>query len=145
MEYIAIARNIKMSPRKVRWVADGVKKQKLKAAFSALTVMNKRAADPIRKAIDSAIANAKNNFQANSEALTIKDIIVYEGLVLKRYHFAGRGRMRPYKRRSSHIRVILSDGVIKKAVEPKMIEASTKELKTNEKVSTKAKKGKDTK
>lgn len=110
MEYIAIAKNIKMSPRKVRLVADGVKKKKLSVAISALGVLNQRAAGPIKKAIDSAIANATNNFAAKRDDLTISDIIIGEGVSMKRFHFAGRGRTRPYKRRTSHIRVILSDG-----------------------------------
>ncbi|HVZ12566.1 MAG TPA: 50S ribosomal protein L22 [Patescibacteria group bacterium] len=110
MEYIAIAKNIKISPRKVRLVADGVKEKKLMVALSSLSVMNKRAAGPIKKALDSAVANATNNFQAKKDELTIKDIIVDGGVGMKRFHFAGRGRTRPYKRRTSHIRVILADG-----------------------------------
>ena len=110
MEYIAIAKNIKISPRKVRLVADDVKTKKLPAALSALTVMNKRAADPIKKALDSAVANAVNNFKVSRDILSIRDIIVDEGVALKRFHFAGRGRSRPYKRRQSHVRVILTDG-----------------------------------
>ena len=118
MEYIAISNNIKITPRKVRLVVDAVKKQEIKAAISALTVMDKRAAGPIKKAIDSAIANAVNNFSAKKDDLVIKDIMVTDGTTLKRFHFAGRGRTRPYQRRSSHIRVILSDNKIKNQ-EPK--------------------------
>ena len=99
-----------MSPRKTRLVADGVKAKKLIAALNALMVMNQRAAGPIKKAIESAVANATNNFQAKKDELMIRDIIIGEGTSMKRYHFAGRGRTRPYKRRTSHIRVILSDG-----------------------------------
>lgn len=113
MEYVAIAKNIKISPRKVRLVADGVKKQNLKAALSSLSVMNKRAAGPIKKAIDSAAANALNNFNADKNGITIKNITVTEGTSMKRYHYAGRGRTRPYKKRTSHITVILSDDTIK--------------------------------
>jgi large subunit ribosomal protein L22 len=115
MEYIAIAKNIKISPRKMRLVVDGVKKQNVKAALSSLTVMNKRASGPIGKAINSAIANATNNFKANRDELVIKDIMVTDGAVLKRFHYAGRGRTRPYKRRASHIRVVLMDN---KSVQP---------------------------
>lgn len=134
MEYIAIARNIKMTPRKVRLVADNIKKHNIKSALIALALMNKRAALPIKKTLDSAIANATNNFKANKDSLTIQDIIVYEGTSLKRFHFAARGRVRPYKRRSSHIRVVLSDNkpsqsLKAKAEEPKMIESSKKEEK----------------
>lgn len=110
MEYIAVAKNIKITPRKMRLVVDGVKKQNVKAALSSLSVMNKRASGPIGKAINSALANAVNNFKANRDELVIKDIMITEGTTLKRFHFAGRGRTRPYKRRSSHIRVVLMDG-----------------------------------
>ena len=113
MEYIAIAKNIKMSPRKVRLIADGVKKKNLAVALQSLMVMNKRAADPIKKAIDSAVANATNNFSAKKEDLSIRDIIIGEGVSMKRFHFAGRGRTRPYKRRTSQIRVILADSKLK--------------------------------
>ena len=113
MEYQAVARNIKISPRKVRLVVDSVKKQNLNKTLSVLSLMPKRAALPVQKAIDSAIANAVNNFKVNREALSIRDIIVDEGARLKRYHFAARGRVRPYKRRTSHIRVILTDNKVK--------------------------------
>ena len=113
MEYIAIAKNIKVSPRKVRLVVDSIKKQNLNKSLSILSLMPKRAANPVKKAIDSAIANAVNNFKVNREALSIRDIIVNEGMRLKRYHFAARGRTRPYKRRMSHIRVILTDNEVK--------------------------------
>ncbi len=110
MEYIAIAKNIKISPRKMRLVADGVKKQTIANALASLTVMDKRASTPIQKALNSAIANAANNFNARKDALSIHDIIITEGVSAKRFHFAGRGRTRPYKRRQSHIRVVLTDG-----------------------------------
>jgi large subunit ribosomal protein L22 len=119
MEYIAIAKNIKISPRKARLVADSVKGQSLNKALSALALASKRAAGPVKKAIDSAIANAVSNFKANREALVLRDIIVTEGTRLKRYHFAARGRTRPYKRRMSHIRVILTDNLKSEARNPK--------------------------
>lgn len=115
MEYIAIAKNIKVSPRKVRLVVDSVKKQNLNKTMHLLSLMSKRAAGPVKKAIESAVANAVNNFKAKKEALSIRDIIVTEGMKLKRYHFAARGRVRPYKRRASHIRVILTDNMKQEA------------------------------
>lgn len=111
MEYKAEAKNVRISPRKVRLVADSVKNFQLDQAIANLTVLNKRAADPIRKTIESAIANAVNNFQASRGDLKIKEIMIGEGTMYKRYHFAARGRVRPYLRRSSHIRVILEDQI----------------------------------
>lgn len=142
MEYIAIAKNIKISPRKMRLVANEVKKQNISNALASLTVMNKRAAGPIQKALNSAIANAANNFNARKDALSIHDIIITEGLAAKRFHFAGRGRSRPYKRRQSHIRVVLTDGskaaqapvvqgeVVNEKVEAKEVKAETKKGKS---------------
>lgn len=127
MEYIAIAKNIKISPRKVRLVVDSVKKQNLNKTLSVLSLMPKRAAGPVKKVIDSAIANAVNNFKVKREALSIRNILVTEGTSLKRYHFAARGRVRPYKRRSSHIKVILSDG---KNIEVKGVQKSREEVQT---------------
>ena len=126
MEYIAIAKNIKISPRKVRLVVASIKKKNLSSANAVLSVMNKRAALPIKKTIDSAIANAVNNFKADKTSLTIRDIIVSEGVSMKRYHFAARGRVRPYKRRTSHIRVVLTDNIKSEARNPKSETSSNK-------------------
>lgn len=119
MDYTATSKNIKMSPRKIRLVVDSVKKQDLKAALVTLSMLEKRAALPLRKALDSAVANASHNFKVNKEALSIKEIVVGEGTSMKRYHFAARGRTRPYKRRTSSIRVILTDNVKSEAGNPK--------------------------
>lgn len=107
MEYTAIAKNITISPRKVRLVAESIKKSALPSALSYLSVMDKRAAMPVKKAIESALANAVNNGHADKNVLFIKEITINEGIRYKRYHYAGRGRIRPYKKRTSHIRVIL--------------------------------------
>lgn len=98
-----------MSPRKVRLVADQIKKYQIAKAVLYLTLLNKRAAQPIKKTLESAIANAVNNFKVNKQDLVIKEIQVLEGITNKRFHFAARGRVRPYKRRRSHITVVLED------------------------------------
>jgi len=114
MEYTAVAKNIKISPRKMRLVVDSIRKHELSDALVFLSLMNKRAAMPVAKAIKSAIANAKNVAQTEKDTLTIKEIMIGEGIRYKRYHYAGRGRMRPYKKRTSHITVVLTE----KAVRP---------------------------
>lgn len=129
MEYIAVAKNIKISPRKMRLVVDSIREQEPKDALMYLSLMNKRAAIPVAKAIKSAIANAKNGAQVEKETLTIKEILVNEGIMYKRYHYAGRGRMRPYKRRTSHIKVVL----VEKTQKPMKQEVIKKEVQTKEK------------
>lgn len=113
MEYIATAKNIKVSPRKVRLVADQIRDLTIAKALIQLTVSPKRGAVSLKKALASAISNAVNNNNANKDGLKIKSINVTEGIRYKRYHFAGRGRTRPYMKRTSHINVILEDNVVK--------------------------------
>ena len=129
MEYFATAKNIKVSPRKVRLVADSVRKLSIAQATTALIVSKKRGAVPLKKAIDSAVANAVNNKSAKKDDLKIKTINVTEGIAYKRYHFAGRGRTRPYQKKTSHINVVLEDNVkieMPEIIMPKAVEETKK-------------------
>lgn len=130
MEYTAVAKNIKVSPRKVRLVADSIRDLSISKALTALLVSRKRGAVSLKKVIESAIANAVNNKSAKKDDLKIKMINVTEGLMYKRYHFAGRGRTRPYTKRTSHINIILEDSVVREL--PKVavnVNSEVKELK----------------
>ncbi|OGH10330.1 MAG: 50S ribosomal protein L22 [Candidatus Levybacteria bacterium RIFCSPHIGHO2_01_FULL_36_15] len=109
MEYIAVNKNVKVSPRKVRLVVEGVKKFDINKALAYLTLLHNRSAVPVKKTIESAIANAVNNFKAEKNNLYIKKIEVGEGVKYKRFHFAGRGRTRPYKKRTSNIKITLEE------------------------------------
>lgn len=126
-DYIAEARNVHISPRKVRLVADYVSDMSLTQALLNLALLKKRAAIPLKKAIESAVANAVNNFKIEKDSLKIKEILVNEGIRYKRFHFASRGRTRPYIRRASHIRVVLSSD--KKSVDEKVETAKTQDAK----------------
>lgn len=109
MEIIALSKSVRISPRKIRLIADVIRSKKAEAALKALALIKKRAAGPLQKTLKSAIANAVNNAKLNLEALTIKRIDVTEGEALKRYHPSSRGRTHPYKKRSSHIRIVLEE------------------------------------
>ncbi len=109
MEIIALSKSVRISPRKIRLIADVIRSKKADAALKALALIKKRAAEPLQKTLKSAIANAVNNAKLNLEALTIKRIDVTEGEALKRYHPSSRGRTHPYKKRSSHIRIVLEE------------------------------------
>jgi large subunit ribosomal protein L22 len=111
MEYFATAKNIKVSPRKVRLVADSIRKLSISQATTALLVSRKRGAVSLKKTLDSAVANAVNNKSAKKDELKIKTINVTEGIAYKRYHYAGQGRTRPYVKKTSHINVVLEDNV----------------------------------
>ena len=103
----ATIKNNRQSPRKVRLVADLVRGKKVKHALSMLEFINKKASDPIKGAIQSAIANAEHNFKIAADRLYVKDIRVDEGVTLKRYMPRARGSSAQLKKRSSHIFVAL--------------------------------------
>ncbi len=107
MEIIAVSKSVRVAPRKVRLIADAIRKLSIADALVSLSVLNKRAAVPLSKTIKSAVANAKNNNKINVEDLTIKTIDVLEATSFKRFHPSTRGRVHPYKRRGSHIKIIL--------------------------------------
>ncbi len=107
MEIIAISKSVRVAPRKVRLVADAIRKLTVSDALTSLSVLNKRGASPLSKTLKSAVANAKNNNKVEITDLTIKTIDVSEAPSFKRYHPSTRGRVHPYKRRGSHIRIVL--------------------------------------
>lgn len=113
MEFITIQKNISNSPRKLRLVASMVRKMDPYAALDILRFTRNSAAVPLSKAIKTVIANA-----GSKEGLVFKSIEINEALKMRRYRVgtAGRGRGRPYKKRMSHIRIILSDDVTLKPV-----------------------------
>ncbi|KKQ26283.1 MAG: 50S ribosomal protein L22 [Candidatus Woesebacteria bacterium GW2011_GWA1_37_8] len=106
MEYISTQKFIVTSPRKLREVVAMIKKLKPMDAVERLPFTNKRAADPLLKVVKSAIANAKQK-NVNPEDLVFSEIQIGEGPRLKRFRAGSRGRAKPYKRRMSHIRVVL--------------------------------------
>ncbi len=107
MKFTAEAKNIKVSPRKMRLVVDGIKKMPITTALATLDLSPTSAATPIKKALMSAIANALHNGKVERSQLSIADMFVNEGISYKRFHYAGRGRSRPYKKRTSHLTVSL--------------------------------------
>ena len=107
MESMAEAKNIRKSPRKIRLVADGLRGQNPEKALEVLKFTPKAAALPLGKVIKSALANATNNLKMDKEKLIIKEILVNEGPVLKRFKARSRGMAHPILKRTSHIRIVL--------------------------------------
>ena len=109
MEVVAQIKTERMTPRKVMLVADAIRNKKVDLALGALTLIRKRSAAPLLKLLNSAIANAVNNAKQNKDLLFIKRIEVTPGPFIKRFHASTRGRVHPYKKRTSHIRIVLED------------------------------------
>ncbi|MEW5907839.1 MAG: 50S ribosomal protein L22 [Patescibacteria group bacterium] len=111
MEIRAKLRYARMAPRKMRLVADLVRGQKIDKAFLQLSFSKKKSAPIIAKLLKSAVSNARHNYKIDTENkdLYIKEIRVDEGPSYKRYRPAARGRTHPYKKRTSHITVVLKE------------------------------------
>ncbi|HSW97995.1 MAG TPA: 50S ribosomal protein L22 [Candidatus Saccharimonadales bacterium] len=109
MEVTASAKSLRISTRKVRLVADSIRKMSAKQALATLSLVEKRSASSLTKILKSAIANAVNNAKLIEDNLVIDQLIVTEGPFLKRFHASTRGRIHPYKKRSSHIRIVLKE------------------------------------
>ena len=113
MQVKAKARFIRMSARKVRLVIDLIRGSHVTKAQTQLRFANKAAAEPVLKLLNSAIANATNNFQLNKDDLVIASIMADEGPTLDRFQPRAHGRAMPIRKRSTHISIILEN------VEPK--------------------------
>lgn len=114
MEVVA-KNNIGISPRKVNLVASAVRNKKVVDAIAVLSLLEKRTAMPILKTLKSAVANAVNNNKLSESSLWIKRIDVSGGVVYKRFRPSTRGRVHPYKKRTTHFAVVLEDKVMEKS------------------------------
>jgi large subunit ribosomal protein L22 len=109
MEARAIAKNVKIAPRKARLVIDLVRGKDVIEADIILSNLNKEAARLIRKVLTSAVANAENNLGLDKENLFVSEAYINEGITLKRMKFGSRGHVDPIKKRTSHITIVVSD------------------------------------
>jgi len=99
-------KNYRQSPRKVRLLADLVRKKKVQDALNTLQFVDKRAAEPFAKVIKSALANAKAA-GADTSKLIISSVAVNKGTVIKRFTPRARGSASAINKRNSHITVEL--------------------------------------
>jgi large subunit ribosomal protein L22 len=104
----ASLKNYRQSPRKVRSVANLVKGKTVNQAIGTLNFINKKAGDPLLGLLNSAIANAKNNFQIERDMLMIKELRVDGGVILKRRMPRARGTAYPINKRTSHVHLVLA-------------------------------------
>jgi large subunit ribosomal protein L22 len=123
----AIAKQVRISPKKVNLVAGLVRKKNAMQALDILKFTPKKGAKLLYKVLHSAIANAENNFKQNKEALMINEIVVTEGPTLKRSVPISRGRVHPILKRTSHITVTV--GLEEGKEEPKAEEKPKAEKK----------------
>ena len=109
MEAYAIAKGVRIAPRKARLVIDLIRGKNVAEADKILKNINKEAARLSRKVLVSAVANAENNLGLNKETLVVKEAIVNEGQTMKRMKFGSRGHVDPIKKRTSHVTIVVSE------------------------------------
>ena len=108
----AVARHVRMSPRKVRLVVDLIRGQSVNDAYALLQFSKKAASEPVAKTLRSAVANAQFRADAEGGVLDVDDLVVHEAYVnegpaLKRWKASAMGRASPRKRRTSHITLVV--------------------------------------
>lgn len=110
MEIKATLNNLRVSPRKVRLVADLVRGKKLGEAKLQLQFLAKGVSPAMKKLLESAEANAKHNFKiSDPDSLIIKKVLINEGRTLKRFMPRSHGSAYTIRKRTSHAIVVLSD------------------------------------
>jgi large subunit ribosomal protein L22 len=112
MQAKAIARHVRMSPRKVRLVVDQIRGKSINEAYATLQFSKKAAAEPVGKTLRSAVANAQYRAEDEGEHLDVDDlfverIFVDEGPTLKRWRARAMGRAGRIRKRTSHITVVV--------------------------------------
>jgi large subunit ribosomal protein L22 len=110
MEAKAVAKYLRISPSKVRLVADLVRGKAVGEALTILRFTPKKGARLVNKALRSAVANAENSRTMDIDSLYIKTITVDAGPTLKRWRPRAMGRANRILKRTAHVTVVLSDG-----------------------------------
>ena len=105
----AINKNVKSSPRKVNLILKSITGMGVNEAVKNLTFARKRIAHDIKKTVQSAVANAENNYQYDIDKLYIKEAYAGKAIVLKRFRARAKGRASPIKKPYSNVTIILSE------------------------------------
>ncbi len=109
MEVRAITRYLPISPQKLRLVCDKVRGMDAEEALVVLKFMPQKGSDFVSKTLNSAMANAVNNFDLNREELYVSQIYAGDGPTLKRFKAGARGRYKPRLKRTSHLWVMVAE------------------------------------
>ncbi|CEH30953.1 MULTISPECIES: 50S ribosomal protein L22 [Aneurinibacillus] len=109
MEAKAVARNIRIAPRKMRLVVDLIRGKQVGEAIAILKHTPKASSPVVEKVLMSAIANAEHNMNLDANNLVISKVFVDEGPTLKRFRPRAMGRASRINKRTSHVTVILSE------------------------------------
>jgi large subunit ribosomal protein L22 len=105
----AVARNLRVSPRKLNLVAQLIRGKKVDVALADLEFSRKRIAQDVRKCVMSAVANAENNHSLDVNDLVVTQAHVGRNLAMRRFHARGRGRMSPIEKPFAQLTVVVKE------------------------------------
>jgi large subunit ribosomal protein L22 len=105
----AIVRNLRVSPRKLNLVAGMIRNLPAAQAVATLTFSKRRIAGAVKKALESAIANAENNHHLDVDKLVVSRAEVGRAIVMRRFHARGRGRAARVEKWFSHLKVVVQE------------------------------------
>jgi large subunit ribosomal protein L22 len=109
MQVKAVARYVRVSPQKVRWMAEAIKGKPVEKALATIKFMPQKAAGIVEKVLRSAVANAEQMPDVDIDDLVVSNLIADGGPMLKRFAAKARGRGTRILKRTSHVTVILTD------------------------------------
>ncbi|MGY4691816.1 50S ribosomal protein L22 [Salibacterium sp. K-3] len=109
MQAKAVAKQIRIAPRKARLVVDLIRGKDIGEAVGILKNTPKAASPIVEKVLNSAVANAEHNYEMEPEDLYVSEIFVDEGMTLKRFRPRAMGRATRINKRTSHITVVVSE------------------------------------
>ena len=127
MEAKAVAKTVRIAPRKVRLVLDLIRGKEVGEAISILKLTNKRTSPVVEKVLKSAVANAEHNYDMDIDSLYISEVFADEGPTLKRFRPRAQGRATKINKRTSHITVVVSEMVYEDELEEETEENTVEE------------------
>ncbi len=105
----AVIRNLRTSPQKLNLVAATIRGKSAASALASLTFSNRRIAGDVRKAVQSAVANAENNHQLDVDRLYIAEASVGKAMVMRRWRPRARGRAFTINKPFSHLTIVVRE------------------------------------
>ena len=105
----AVVSNMRISPRKLNLVAGLIRNQPASKAVATLAFSKRRIAQEVKKALESAVANAENNHQLDVDRLVVSSVEVGRAVVMRRFHARGRGRSARIEKWLSNLKIVVAE------------------------------------
>ncbi|HLS08827.1 50S ribosomal protein L22 [Lentibacillus sp.] len=109
MQAKAVAKSVRIAPRKVRVVIDLIRGKEVGEAIAILRHTQRGASPVVEKVLNSAVANAEHNYEMEPDNLIISEAFVDEGVTLKRFRPRAQGRASQINKRTSHVTIVVSE------------------------------------